>query len=75
MADNRDWAIRVWFRTVTHKPVISLFKDNHLTTPYIVRDTGGRTHIHLSRHKSELASRRAMKKYRRMIKTNQGERK
>ena len=68
MVDNTYFAIRAWLGAVTHKPIIGFFKDDHRVTPYIVRDTGGRTHAHLSRHKSESAARRAMSKYRKMIK-------
>ena len=64
---TKVFANRTWLITATHKPVIRMAKDDNAIKPYIVRDEGGTRPFTLSRHKSDLAARRAIAKYRRMI--------
>ena len=51
---TKDYANRAWLTTATHKPVIRLFKDEHMVKPYVVRDIGNTPPYTLSRHKSDL---------------------
>ena len=60
----------VWFAGATHKPSIGLTIDDNLAKPYVVMDTGRGLRFNpffLSRHKSDLAARRALCQYRRLI--------
>ena len=65
-ARTREYANRAWLVTATHKPAIRMTKDDNAVKPYIVRDEGAERPFTLSRHKSDLAARRAIVRYRRM---------
>ena len=67
-ASDTNYFAKVRFTTATHEPVIRLFIDGNLVQPYVVKDVGAERPFFLSRHKSDLAARRALSRYRRMIK-------
>ena len=66
-SQSKAFANRIWLITAVHQPVIRLFRDAHLVKPHVVKDTGGGQHFFLSRHKTDLGARRALGKYRRMM--------